>query len=310
MSTVDFGILSELPALVSEVVRIDRTQDILEQFEMHRPNLVLNMDRQDEASCVVWGALRAKGAPVAVWHLDQPYRVDLDIPLAPLYSFIFTNELSCMDTYRANGITAYYLPLGVSPHLFAPRSGNVHVYKAQINLIATGFDNRLQFVDKIADFLASKHTVISGWHWEMLKNFELLRPTIREDMLVIPHWLDAGEMSAYFSQSAISVNMHRQPHSPLNTTPLDGYSPNPRLYEINACAGFQLTDWRREISSTYIPGVEIETYDSPEEFIAKAEFYLKNEAARMNISRRGYERTLKEHTYYWRLSSMLRTIFG
>ena len=54
-----------------------------------------------------------------------------------------------------------------------------------------------------------------------------------------------------------------------NSANIQAYSVNNRTFEINAVGSFQLTDIRPDVAKHYIPGVEIETFNSASEFIQK-----------------------------------------
>ncbi len=58
----------------------------------------------------------------------------------------------------------------------------------------------------------------------------------------------------------------------------------------------------------YTLGSEIETFDSPTEFITKAEYYLAHEKERLQIATNAYKRTLREHTYDHRILQLLDNI--
>ena len=76
------------------------------------------------------------------------------------------------------------------------------------------------------------------------------------------------------------------------------------------CSTFQLSDVRQELHRYFEVGKEINTYSSPSELIEKIDFYLSHKDERNAIARRGYKRTLKNHTYSQRLEFLLNVIFG
>jgi spore maturation protein CgeB len=63
-----------------------------------------------------------------------------------------------------------------------------------------------------------------------------------------------------------------------------------RTWEIPACGLFLLAERTPSMQNLYIEGEEAEFFDSPEEFIDKVQFYLKNETFRQSIAERGYRR--------------------
>ncbi|MNM65500.1 Spore protein YkvP [compost metagenome] len=109
------------------------------------------------------------------------------------------------------------------------------------------------------------------------------------------------------------INLHRAHDDDTinnNAVKLSADSPNPRTFEISASGTLQLIDQRADLARFYKPGVEIETYESPQELLEKVDFYLTHEKERRDIALRGLERTYAEHTYSHRINEMLSVIFG
>jgi spore maturation protein CgeB len=72
------------------------------------------------------------------------------------------------------------------------------------------------------------------------------------------------------------------------------------------CSGtFQLVDWKEGLDRWLTPGVELETFRTPEELRTLAQRYLADPVSRTRIAAAGRRRTLAEHTYRHRLCRML-----
>ena len=81
-----------------------------------------------------------------------------------------------------------------------------------------------------------------------------------------------------------------------------------RIFEIPGSGGFELSGWSKGIEKLYEPGKEIEIFKSTGELIEKCRYYLKNSKKREKIAQAGYKRTLKDHTYEKRFSSLFKKI--
>lgn len=145
-----------------------------------------------------------------------------------------------------------------------------------------------------------------GFGWEKLKNYERLKDKIQ--LLPLAKYEDALQ---FYVSTKININLHRSPNDQelnCNAANIQAYSVNNRTFEINAVGSFQLTDIRPDVAKHYIPGVEIETFNSAPEFIQKAEYYLEHVQERKQIAKNGLNRTLKNHTYDRRILQLLNYI--
>lgn len=305
-SPLDEAVASALRGLVGQLTVIDANQPVAEIAERLRPDLVLVLDGlQFDAKHII--AMRASGIRTAVWFTDDPYYTDITSTLAPLYDEVFTLERNCVEYYQRLGCQrVYYLPLGVNPSEFRPMNPP-RAMRKEISFVGSAYWKRVEFFNQTAPYLASKDTLISGIWWERLKDFQLLKPKI-----TLGRWMDPLETAHTYNGSKIVINMHRAHDDETfnnNSALIPAYSPNPRTFEISACATLQLTDIRDDLALYYTPGVEIVTYSSPQEMIEKIEYYLTHEDERREIALRGMARTRREHTYTHRLNVMLGLLF-
>jgi spore maturation protein CgeB len=65
-----------------------------------------------------------------------------------------------------------------------------------------------------------------------------------------------------------------------------------RSWEIPACGVFLLSERTPAMQEFYCEGKEAEFFESPEEFIDKVQFYLRDEPARKRIAAAGYARVV------------------
>ena len=81
-----------------------------------------------------------------------------------------------------------------------------------------------------------------------------------------------------------------------------------RNFEIPGCGGFLLTGRADDLERYYRPGLEVACFDTPEDLVEKTIYYLEHDDERARIAERGYERTLREHTYVHRFAEIFGTI--
>ncbi len=81
-----------------------------------------------------------------------------------------------------------------------------------------------------------------------------------------------------------------------------------RIFEIPACRSLLFTQIADTLAEYYKPGEECVIYEDLEDLIVKIQYYLQHNEERENITLRGYERTLRDHTYERRFSDIFKIL--
>jgi spore maturation protein CgeB len=81
---------------------------------------------------------------------------------------------------------------------------------------------------------------------------------------------------------------------------------NSRAFELAGCGAFQIVTSRPVLREHFLPGAEVETFESIGELIEKIRHYLRHPDSAALIAARGQERAYAEHTYEHRLQEILR----
>ncbi|WP_320175287.1 glycosyltransferase [Maridesulfovibrio sp.] len=88
---------------------------------------------------------------------------------------------------------------------------------------------------------------------------------------------------------------------------------NQRVFDVPACGGFVLTDYREQMEALFEPGTEIIAYNEISEIGPLLEKWLADDAGRAKVTAAARKRIMAEHTYEHRLSVLLekmRQTFG
>jgi len=83
-----------------------------------------------------------------------------------------------------------------------------------------------------------------------------------------------------------------------------------RALDIMSCGGFLLSGFTQELSYYFKDGEELVLYDSIEDAVSKADFYLKHDDLRKKICSAGYARVKADFNYKERVSTILRFVDG
>lgn len=81
------------------------------------------------------------------------------------------------------------------------------------------------------------------------------------------------------------------------------------LFEAVACHSFVLTEYMEELNQYFEIGREIICFNSIQELLEKADYYLSNDNERNIVSERSYQRYLNEHTYEQRWNKVVRDLY-
>ncbi|MBU0567726.1 glycosyltransferase, partial [bacterium] len=98
--------------------------------------------------------------------------------------------------------------------------------------------------------------------------------------------------------------------SKINLNITKAHSPtaiNQRLFDVPACGGFVLTDFREDLNLLF-DADEVAYYQNKEDLLEKVRFYLSHPEEREKIARRARKRVLSQHTYEVRMESLVKSL--
>jgi len=305
-SPIDEAVAGSLGQLVTRLTVVERKEEAPSAAAAVRPDVVLFLDGLHVPPDIP-DRIRELGIRTAIWFTDDPYYTDITASLAIHYDDVFTLEANCVEFYRSVGCQRVrHLPLGFYPGHFHPQNAPADM-RCDIVFVGSGYWNRVAFFDQLLPYLAGRDIRIIGYWWERLRDYKQFASKIEG------RWMTPQETALVYGGAKIVINMHREPDDGTfnsNRAGIGAVSPNPRTFEIAACASLQLTDVRNELAAYYVPGREIETYASPEELAAKIDHYLAHADERRGVVLNGLYRTMRDHSYARRLDAMLGALFG
>lgn len=108
------------------------------------------------------------------------------------------------------------------------------------------------------------------------------------------------ELSEIYVSSKINIDIENENKKNINY----------RCLEIMASGGFLIAPYNKILIKSFEDGKELETYKSADELIDKIGFYIKNLNIAQLIADKGKKNTVSNNSFYDRLKSMLKVIYG
>lgn len=105
------------------------------------------------------------------------------------------------------------------------------------------------------------------------------------------------DMYNILANSKITLNRHAELAGP--------YAANIRLFEATGTGALLLTDEKKNLNSYFESDKEVITYNSLEDLIDKAKYFLKHDKERIEIAKTGQQKTLNTHTYDIRIKEII-----
>ncbi|MCR5012125.1 MAG: glycosyltransferase [Lachnospiraceae bacterium] len=78
-----------------------------------------------------------------------------------------------------------------------------------------------------------------------------------------------------------------------------------RIMDIMSCGGFVLSNYQYDLCEAFVPGEDFVCYESREDAVEKAGYYLEHEDERLRIAENGYRKVKERHSFMIRCRQML-----
>lgn len=206
------------------------------------------------------------------------------------YDLVLSSLPHFVKQFQSDGLRSEYFKLGFEPRLLERLEKGSRRRIVFIGGLSNDHAERIEFLERLA---ASHPVDIWGYGLESLSENSVLRQFHHGEL-----W--ALEMYQVLAGADIALNHH------INVA--DAYANNMRLYEATGVGTLLLTDQKDNLSTLFEPGKEVVAYSSAEEALELVDYYLGHEEERQEIARAGQARTLREHTYYYRMQEFVDII--
>lgn len=237
--------------------------------------------------------IRAKTSTVIVnVFTDNPILMGNFDAIEPCHYF-FVKDTYIVDTLVKSGLrNVRYLPQCTNHDVHKPMEldeDDRREFGCDVTLIGSMYPYRHKHIEGLLEFAPA----LWGRGWGKSAN-----PRVQE--LWRGRDIRGTAKAKAISASAVSLNLHH----PLN----DILGTNSRTFDIAACCGFQLADYKPDLEPLMKIGEEIICYRTMDELKDLIKHYLAHPDERMKIAKAGHARVLRDHTYDNRASELLAHI--
>ncbi len=264
-----------------------------------RPDLVLGL-AQAPISLHALQRLKQSRIVTAFWFVEDYRFMEYWRTYAPAYDFYFTiQDGAFFDELQRLGVSNYAcLPMAADPAVHRPlrlSDDEKRLYGSDLSFMGAGYYNRQKIFCGLMDF----DLKIWGTDWDM-------RSALWKCVQRRGERIATEETVKIFNASLVNINLHSSAYH--DAIRPDGDFVNPRTFEIAACGGFQLVDYREALERSFTVGQEMACYRSLEELRDRAAYYLRHPEQRAAIALRSRERVMREHTYRHRMQDLCAII--
>ncbi|MEQ8189710.1 MAG: glycosyltransferase, partial [Candidatus Eremiobacterota bacterium] len=259
------------------------TQELYEFSVKERPDYLFAVlfDFHKDPRHEVFNQISSLGTVTVHWFCDDHWRFEkYSSKIAPNFDFICTTANSAVPKYEKLGMAHKVIKTqwACNHELYIPYDIDQDI---NISFVGQPHGNRVDVLSKIKQ--TGLNVEVYGYGWQN-------RPRV-----------PFHQMVRLFSRSKINLNLS-------NSSTLIGQQIKGRNFEIPGCRGFLLTGNAENLECYYEDDKEIVIFNSIEELIEKARYYLIHEQERRIIAAKGYERTLSEHTWHHRYDFIFKYI--
>ncbi|MFN8455090.1 MAG: glycosyltransferase [Anaerolineae bacterium] len=281
-----------VPKILSKLNRVH--ERLLETVQKFKPDLVLVL-KGDVLTKKTLEAIKHQKTILVVWWVDDPLLFPDAIETFSCYDAFFVFDSDLIPRLRELPIPYVdFLPNAYATDVFYPQqltSREVELYKCDVAFVGSYYPPREEM------FKALKNRNVAIWGPGSWEKQPTLKKYLNIDQAFRGRVLPVTEAAKLYSGATICLNHHHHQ--------ITGNGLNLRAYEIPACGGFELVDYRPGFDALLAGNQEVVYYHSFDEIGSLVEYYLSHPDERHDIARQGYERVIKEHSYQHRIEKII-----
>jgi spore maturation protein CgeB len=218
------------------------------------------------------------------YFIDALPRYESVYPIIPLFDEYFLFEPTDVKIVKDKfGLNAHFLTLAYSPSRYFKKNITHDVY--DFSFVGSNYPKREEYLDSLLS--VSENLCLYGDFYK--SKYRTLRKKTKKVNAPFPLVNDL------YNQSRININIHH-PQSK------EGLAI--RTFEIIGAGGFQLVERQKAALEFFEENKHMAFYDSKEEFVDKADYFLKHDGLRKQIAENCYYLAMQKHTWKHRMKEM------
>jgi spore maturation protein CgeB len=262
---------------------------LVETIAEFRPDVIIGIAQSPLNDRDMLSQLRQSGIRLCYWFTEDYLIFDYWKAIAPSFDFFFTiQQEPFWNELRKTGCTNFhYLPLAFDPNMDWKRADGAP--EIDISFVGAPYPNRVNFFRQFS----RNGFHIYGEGWSAHDN---------PHVAVGDRRIAADEARSIYDRTRININLHS---SPYRNSFGRGDFVNPRTFELAGMGAFQLTDMRKLLTLHFNPAEEVIALSSWEDMSRAVDYFMAEEAERLELIRKAQQRVLREHTYKHRAAEII-----
>lgn len=269
--------------------------DLLRLAAQIKPDVAFFCLFTDEIDTATIEGVRREGdCPTVNWFADDHWRFDIFTRhMAPAFDLAVTTDEDSLPKYAAAGIERVHLSQWACNRYAYDRTGGPTEHS--VTFVGQPHAERGAIIERLRSAGHEVECWGQGWpagrldHEGMVRVFGSSRVNLN---------LSNSSLPANTLRVRIGRLLGRGPKGP-RPAQIKG-----RNFEVPGCGGFLLTERVPHLERYFELGSEIGVYDGEEDLVEQVGHWLGHEEQRATVAEAGYRRTMAEHTYDHRFTSI------
>lgn len=316
----------DYPTVVSELGRSSANRKLESIVRREQPDALFGVVRGDLICKRTMRRISEQTDTTTInWFCDDHWQFDsVAKQWTPCFNHVVTTSRNAWKNYRKLGLTNVIKSQWAANHtLYTPSDDKLQY---DVTFVGQPYGIRKQAIDTLRDVGINVRAWGSGWPDGKLSQGDMIR--VFGQSRINLNFADASSSGRTkiesFAASHAVTSLKTKPglwrawQTAQRLAAWDkrraGKAIAPprqikgRVFEVPACGGFLLTQPAEDLHSYLKPGQDCATFETIHDLVDQVHYYLEHDDERRAIARKGYQRTLHEHSYAARFDAIFEQV--